>query len=186
MANLDNMAMPVSKELKRNWGWLLALGILFEILGFIGMGMVVTLTMVSILFIGVLFIAGGVIQLIDSFKCRGWKAFIWHVLIALLYIIAGGLVIYDPVAASAIITMILAWVLIVIGVTRCVMAFSLKSSSRGWIWLLIAGVAAIVLGIMILMQWPMSSFWIIGLLLAIEMIINGWSYILLALAIKNA
>lgn len=182
---MDNMTTPVGNALKRNWGWLLALGILFVFLGFIGLGMVVALTMASMLVIGGLFIGGGIVQIIDSFKCRGWKAFIWHILIALLYIVAGALIIYDPVFASTLITMMLAWVLIVIGAARCVMALSLRQGS-GWVWLLLAGIAAIVLGIMILMQWPMSGMWVIGMLLAIEMIINGWSYILLALALKSA
>ncbi len=39
-------------DLKKNWGWFLALGILFIILGFIGLGMSVALTIVSVTFFG--------------------------------------------------------------------------------------------------------------------------------------
>ena len=39
-------------DLKKNWGWFLALGILFVILGFIGLGMMVALTIASVVFFG--------------------------------------------------------------------------------------------------------------------------------------
>ncbi|KTD64095.1 HdeD family acid-resistance protein [Legionella spiritensis] len=184
MSNLDSMSATTRERLKRSWGWLLGLGILFLILGFIGLGMVTAVTLASVLFIGALLVIGGVIQLVDSFKCKHWNALIWHLLIALLYIFAGGLIIYDPILASTVITAILAWTLIVIGISRFFMAFALKQSS-GWFWVLLAGIAAIVLGIMILMQWPMSGFWVIGLLVVIEMIITGWTYVFLAIAIRN-
>lgn len=187
MTNRDNLSTGVRQELHRNWGWLLTLGIIFVVLGVIGvigLGMVVGLTLASVLLIGILLIVGGVIQVVDSFKCRGWKAFIWHLLIGLFYVFAGGLMIYDPVLASVVITAMIAWLLIIIGIARCIMAFTIKASN-GWYWLLLAGMAALVLGILILVQWPMSGFWVIGLFIAIEMMINGWSYIFLALAMRK-
>lgn len=168
----------------RNWKWLLMLGILFVILGCFGLGMVVGITFVSMLFLGGLLIIAGISQIVDSFCCKGWQAGLWHAFIAVLYIIGGGLVIYDPFLASAIITAMLAGVLIVIGVSRLFMAASLRGSA-GWGWLFFAGLVAIALGIMILMHWPMSGLWIIGLFITIEILIDGWTYIFLALAMKR-
>ncbi|WP_028387534.1 HdeD family acid-resistance protein [Legionella fairfieldensis] len=181
-ANTDKQT---ALELKRNWGWLLALGILFVILGCIGMGMVVGLTLASMLFLGILLLIAGVSQIIDVFKAKYWKAVAWHALIAVFYIIGGCLVIYDPFLASTLITALLAGVLIVIGVTRFIMALKLYGSA-GWGWLLVAGLIAIALGIMILVHWPISGLWVIGLFIAIEMIVDGWTYIFLALAIRRA
>ncbi|KTD24359.1 HdeD protein [Legionella lansingensis] len=173
------------RELKRNWGWLLALGILFVILGCIGLGMLVGLTLASMLVLGVFLIIGGILQIIDVFKCKRWKAVAWHAFIALLYLIGGGLVIYDPFLASALITALLASVLIIIGISRFFMAILLRGAS-GWGWLLFAGIIAIALGVMILLQWPLSGLWVIGLFIAIELIVDGWTYIFLALAFRRA
>lgn len=170
---------------KRSWGWLLALGILFVILGCIGLGMVVGLTLASMLFLGVLLIIAGCSQFIDVFKGKNWEAVAWHALIAALYILGGSVVIYDPFLASTIITAVLASVLIIIGLTRFIMALKLRGSS-GWGWLLFAGIIAIALGIMILMHWPISGLWVIGLFIAIEMIVDGWTYIFLALGLRRA
>jgi uncharacterized membrane protein HdeD (DUF308 family) len=174
----------VSIDLQRNWGWLLALGILFVILGMIGVGMTVGLTLVSMLFLGMLFILAGFVQIVDVFKSHEWRGVVGHALIAVLYIMGGGLVIYDPVLASSIVTALIAWVLIIIGVTRFIMAIVLRHAS-GWGWLLFAGIVAIVLGILILIQWPYSAMWVIGLFIAIELIVNGWTYIFLALGMRT-
>ncbi|WP_195912515.1 HdeD family acid-resistance protein, partial [Legionella pneumophila] len=102
-----------------------------------------------------------------------------------LYIAAGCIVLYDPFLASTLITAFLAAMLIIIGLTRMIMAFALKDS-KGWGWLLLAGITAIILGILILMQWPISGLWIIGLFIAIELIVTGWTYIFIAISVKTA
>jgi len=171
------------KELGRSWGWLCGLGVLFVILGGIGLGMVVGLTFASVLFLGVLLLIAGFSQMIDVFKSKHWKGVVWHAFIAVLYLIVGGVVIYDPLLASTLITAAIAWMLIIIGLTRFIMAMVLRHTA-GWGWLLIAGLTAIVLGVMILLQWPYSGLWVLGLFIAIELIVNGWSYIFIALAIR--
>lgn len=183
---MTNSMNPTPTEmLKHSWGWLLALGVLFVILGTIGLGMVVYVTIASMLFFGILLIIAGVFQAADVFKHKRWKGVFWQALIAALYLIGGLVVIYDPLLASTLITAMLAVVLIIIGTTRLLMALLLKDM-KGWGWVFLAGIAALVLGILILIQWPASGFWFIGLFIAIEMIINGWSYILIALSIRNA
>ncbi|WP_298622379.1 HdeD family acid-resistance protein [uncultured Legionella sp.] len=183
MTDSKKVRQPTVGGLKRNWGWILGLGILFLFLGCIGLGMVVGLTLVSMYFFGALLIISGITHAIDVFKHTEWKGIFWQALIAVLYIAAGCLVFYDPFLASTLITGILASVLIVIGLTRIIMAIALKDS-KGWGWLLLAGIAAIVLGGLILAQWPISGLWVIGLFIAIEMIVNGWTYIFIALSLR--
>ena len=183
MSQPDDFPDLLNMSFKRSWGWLLGLGILFIVLGCIGLGMVVGLTLVSMLFFGILLIVGGFSQIVDVFRCKQWKGALWHALIAAFYIVGGGVVLYDPFLASTIITAILATVLIVIGLTRFIMAVMLRDE-KGWGWLLVAGITAIVLGIMILLQWPISGLWVIGLFIAIEMIVNGGTYIFIALSAR--
>lgn len=169
--------------LKRNWGWILGLGILFLFLGFVGLGMVVGLTLVSMYFFGFLLIVSSITHVVDVFKHKEWKGIIWQALIAVLYLAAACLVLYDPFLASTLITAILASVLIIIGFTRFIMAIALRDS-KGWGWLMLAGMTAIILGCLILAQWPVSGLWVIGLFIAIEMIVNGWTYIFIALSLR--
>jgi uncharacterized membrane protein HdeD (DUF308 family) len=177
--------MEPLKPIAKNWKWLLALGILFIILGTIGLGLTFLLTIVKVLFLGVLLLIGGAAQLIEAFKHKGWKSLLWNILIALFYLGAGVLVIYDPVGVSIALTLVLAFALIAIGIFRIIMALQFKLAQVRWMTLL-SGIASIVLGALILAQWPVSGLWVIGLFVAIELIIHGWSYVFIALAARQA
>ncbi len=146
--------------------------------------MTFTLTVASVLLFGVLILIGGVAQLVQAFQDKGWKSVVWHVLIALLYIAAGVLVMRNPVGASLLLTVMLAGALVAVGVLRIIMAFQLRGDS-GWVWLLIGGIVTLLLGFMIFAKWPVSGLWVIGLFVAVEMIVNGWSYIAIALAARR-
>ncbi len=70
-----NDAIQTRMEVARqNWGWLLTVGILFVLLGTIGLGMTVALTLTSILFLGAFLLVGGVFSLAASHgeRSEGW------------------------------------------------------------------------------------------------------------------
>lgn len=183
MANTKDTITAVPDTLKRHWGWLLCLGTLLMVMGCIGLGMEIGLTLVSMYFFAALLIISGISHFIDSFKFTKWNVALWQILISILYLVGAGIVFYDPFLASAVITAFLAWVLIIIGVSRMIMVMSLKDS-QGWGWLLFAGITAVILGVLILMQWPVSGLWVIGMFIAIDMIVSGWTYIFIALALR--
>jgi uncharacterized membrane protein HdeD (DUF308 family) len=183
--DLSAIRDTVFGELKKKWGWLLTLGIMLIILGSLGVWMSFAMTLATVILFGALLTVGGVFQLLNAFQLKGWKSVLWHVLIALLYIAAGIVIFIDPVFASLGLTMALAWILIAVGLLRILMALQLRPAS-GWGWPLASGLIAIVLGAMILAQWPASGFWVIGLFVAIEMIVNGWSSVFVALAARKA
>ena len=174
---------PEWGDLAHNWGWLLAQGILLVVLGTIGLGMTIWLTLASVFIFGVFLVIGGGVQIFQTFKCRGWRSILWHGLIAVFYVLAGFSIMADPLAASTLFTLLLAGALVGIGVMRLVIAFQMRGA-KNWFWPLIGGIAAIFLGLMILARWPVSGLWVIGLFVAIEMIFGGWAYIFIALGAR--
>ena len=172
-------------ELGRNWLWLLVLGIFSAILGVVGLGMTFFLTLASVLYFGVLMMIGGVVQIVHAVKCSGWKSVISHVLIGLLYVVAGFMIVARPLLASVVLTWTVACILIAVGVLRLVMAIQHRAM-HGWTWTFLAGVATVLLGLMILARWPTDALWVIGLFLAVELIINGVTAIFVALAARVA
>lgn len=178
--NIDTVAM---NEISKKWGWILAIGVLMLILGTIGIGATFALTLTTVMFFGILILIGSGFQLLDAFRYKGWSL-IGKMLIALLYLAVGFIMVKNPLLASTTLTLFIAWALIAVGIVRIIMAFQLRGVD-GWIWTLISGIAAIVLGIMILNNWPESGLWVIGMFVAIELIFNGWGMIMLALAVKN-
>jgi uncharacterized membrane protein HdeD (DUF308 family) len=176
---------PLFGELSRHWGWLLAVGILSVILGTIGLGMTWMLTLVSVVYFGVLLIVIGVAQLLQTFKAAGWKSTFLQILIGLLYLAAGIMVVSRPLLASLTLTWALGFALIVVGVMRIVVGVQHRGTS-GWGGGVVGGIITLLLGLLILAKWPSDALWVIGLFLAIELIVNGYTQILVALAARRA
>jgi uncharacterized membrane protein HdeD (DUF308 family) len=176
---------PLFGDLSRNWKWLLVVGILSVILGVIGLGMTFLLTLASVLYFGVLMLVAGGVQLFQAVKCSGWKSVVAHVLIGLLYALSGLMIVTRPLLASVVLTGTLAFMLLLIGVLRCVMAMQHRAM-QNWGWALVGGIVTVGLGLMILAKWPLDALWVIGLFLAIELIVNGWSLVFIAVAARTA
>jgi uncharacterized membrane protein HdeD (DUF308 family) len=179
-----NINDEVFGELKKNWAWMLSLGIIMVILGTIGLVMTVVFNEIVVMYFGFLLLFGSGVQLMQAFRAEAWKGRFWHILIALMYIAGGIIAVTEPVVAGMTLALLIAWTLVVIGVLRLVMAFQMRGAN-GWLWTLLGGVLSVALGIMIMNEWPQSGLWVIGLFVAIEILFAGWSQIMIALAAKN-
>ncbi len=172
-------------DISRNWGWIMVGGVLLVILGIIGLSMEFTMTIISVLFFGIMVVIGGAIILINTFQAQGWKSKLWHMLIGLLYIAAGIVMINDPAGSAVWFTLFIAAYLLVVGFLRILTSFQMRGVS-GWGWTLAAGIAAVILGVMIFAQWPVSGLWAIGLFVSIDLLMQGISMITIAMAAKQA
>jgi uncharacterized membrane protein HdeD (DUF308 family) len=172
------------EEVKRNRGWYLALGILLVLLGTFAIGRTYLVTAVSVLFFGYLMIAAGAVQAAHAFwKERGWGGFFVDLLMGLLYIVVGFMIVANPQAGALTLTLLIAMFLILDGVFHVVAALSVRYPN--WAWMLLHGVVTLLLGIMIWRQWPLSGLWVIGLFVGIQMILNGWSLVMLGMVVRN-
>jgi uncharacterized membrane protein HdeD (DUF308 family) len=178
-------AAEVFGDVRKNWGWLLGLGILAILLGTAGLGRAFAVTIASMVFFGWLILLAGVFELAELFQCKGWKSVLWQALIAVLHILAGVCVLRNPLLASGVFTLLLAASIFAGGVLRIVLALQHRDHGA-WVWALIGGVAGVALGGMIASGWPASSLFVIGLLISIELILHGWTMVALALAARSA
>ena len=53
-----------------------------------------------------------------------------------------------------------------------------------WGWSLASGVIDVVLGMLILLEWPESALWVIGLFVGINLLFRGMNWIALGLALR--
>lgn len=170
--------------LRRNWGWLMGAGIILILLGMVGLVLTFLFSIASALSFGAMMLVGGGVLAVDAFRREGWKSRVLMLLVALLYIITGALVFNNPISALAALTLLAGSALIAVGILRIIMAFQVRPSPV-WVWVLISGLLSLVLGALIVAQWPMSSIWVLGTFLAIELIFQGWSYVMLAQAVRS-
>lgn len=171
------------EQIRKRWGWILALGILLAALGSVALGAATLATLATMEFIGWLMMVGGFLQAAHAFTCRGWSGFFIDLLAGLLYLVVGFMIVANPAATAVTLTLLVALFLILSGVFR--VAVALMIQFQNWVWLALHGMINVILGIMIWQQWPLDGLWVIGLFVGIDMIFNGWSLIMLGLAVKN-
>ena len=165
------------------WWWFLLLGIVLIILGALAIGVPVMVSVVAVTLFGILLLVGGVAQIIGSFWEGEWRGLMLHLLMGILYAVVGGLLIGNPLEGLAVLTLMLAALLIVGCLFRVIVA--MKMQFHVWGWVLLSGIISIFLGVLIWADWPVISLKVIGLFLGIEMIFNGWSWTMLGLDIRR-
>jgi len=170
-------------ELKRSWGWFLALGIALIVLGTIALGSALVMTIASVFFFGWLLIVAGVLEAVHAFWRKRWAGFFLDLLTGILYVVVGWMMVTNPKESALLLTLIIAMFLVFEGVFRIVAALTARYPHWGWV--LLNGVISLVLGLMIWRQWPYSGLWVIGLFVGIEMLFNGWSLVMLSLASRR-
>jgi uncharacterized membrane protein HdeD (DUF308 family) len=89
----------------------------------------------------------------------------------------------NPVASAATLTLFMAGFLMFAGFLRIVASLVLKMSAWGWVML--NGIISLTLGVLILYQWPVSALWVIGLFIGIELLMHGISLCALAFTVHQ-
>jgi uncharacterized membrane protein HdeD (DUF308 family) len=171
------------EALSRNWGWLLAVGILMIILGVVAIGAPVVATIAVQFMLGWLLVISGIAEGMHAFMVQGWRGFLFELLSALLYLGVGILLLVNPLEGALALTIVLAVFLLVEGIFKIIMALRVREH-RGWGWLLASGIVSLILGALIWAQWPASGLWVIGLLVGIQLLFTGWALVMLALAAR--
>lgn len=173
------------KVLRAKWGWIVALGVVFLIAGFVALGSAVAATASAVMIIGIMMIMGGAAEIVAAFSVKGWGKFAVWMLLGLLYVGAGIIALMNPFAAATILTLMLGAALVAGGVLRTFLAFSMKSAGKPWGWIVVSGLVTLLLGAMIIAQWPASSFFVLGIFLGIDLIFIGSGWVTMGLALKN-
>lgn len=155
---------------RRRTGWDIALGVLSVIAGIVALGHVALAGAISVLFLGWTILIGGLVLAFQAVV--GWRDTHkrWNLALgALLFLIGLGFV-RNPGVGLLTLTLLAGSLLLVGGSVRIVAAFQ-PDAPRGL--LLFSGGVTLILGLMVLSQWPVSALWFLGTMLGIELILDG-------------
>lgn len=172
--------------LHEHWRWFLALGIAMVVFGTVAVGSacIVTVTVTVAWLFGFLMLASGIATIVSSFSAGRWSGMLIHLLLGVLYTLVGFMIIDQPLNGAIQLTWIIAVFLIVSGVIRII--FAISERFTGWGWVLLNGAVTLLAGLLIYKQWPVSGLWVIGLFVGIDLILNGWAWIMLSIALRKA
>jgi uncharacterized membrane protein HdeD (DUF308 family) len=179
-----NMTMGTVGEVRQHANWFIALGVVFIIGGVFAIAMPLYSSIAVAIVVGWTLIIVGALQVIQSWSIRTWGGFIWQLVIGLI-ILAGGIsMIVDPIVATLTLTLLVGAIFIAKGIVQLILGFQFRPNAN-WGWIVAAGVLAVILGLMILAQWPLTGVWVLGTLAGISLIFSGWSYVMIAIAGRN-
>lgn len=181
--NLAQLAAAERAMLRRNWGWFVALGVVLTILGLAGLVFVGALSVVTVIFVGWLFLIGGVLEVGHAVFRKGWQGFWLDLLSGVLTLVAGLFILLRPIQGLGVLTMLLGILFLVGGIFRLAAGVAMNNPYRGWF--ILHGVISLVLGGLILADWPNSAAWVIGTFVAIDLLVSGMRLVSFGLEVKK-
>lgn len=165
--------MNTEHLLSKYWGWIFFIGIILVIIGAIAIATPFVATITSVVVFGWLLIFSGIIQLLYSFFGRHTNSLFMQSFVALLTILIGILMVSNPTVTAMALTLLLAVFFLTAGIFKIYGAVVWRFPQ--WGWTLVSGILSFILGILILVHWPSSALWVIGLFIGIDLIFTGWS-----------
>jgi uncharacterized membrane protein HdeD (DUF308 family) len=175
---------PADQPLRSKSGWIVALGVVYVIAGLIALSSIVFATRVTVFVVGIMMLISGIAEVINSFQFKSWGKFLVWLLLGLLYIVAGFVTFENPLLAAAVLTLLLGVALVVSGVMRIILAFSIREG-MSWTWVVLSGVVTLLLGLIILAHWPVSSLFVLGVLLGVDLLIIGIGWIFIGFGLRS-
>jgi uncharacterized membrane protein HdeD (DUF308 family) len=182
MTEIQTLEVQIPHEIVQYWGWFLAFGIGLLVLGIAATVRSMTATIVSMLFFGWLLLLASGIEIARAVMVGKWVGFFYHLLGAILFGVAGLLMVARPVVSAEVVTAFMGVFFIVGGLFQLIGSWAI--ALPGWGWQALDGIVAFVLGLLVLAQWPASGLWVIGLFVGIDLIFYGIAWITLALGLR--
>ena len=172
------------EALRAKWGWIVALGIIYLLVGVLALYSVVTATVASVFVVGIMMLIAGVAEVVNAFQLKSWGKFFLWVILGVLYIVAGFVTFENPLLVAALLTLVLGAALVASGIMRIILAFNMKEGTP-WIAVVFSGIVTFLLGVIILAHWPVSSLYILGLFLGIDLVFAGVGWIGVGISLKG-
>lgn len=162
----------LSREVSRRAGWSIFMGMLTAGVGVVMITYPLATATASTVFVGSALIIAAVAQLVFAFSSQTAARFVLTLLLGVLYGLAGVSLVASPGIGVVTLTAVLGAMLIAEAVLETVIAFS-SPSAAGRGGFLLNALVCLLLGVMILAQWPSSSIWALGTMVGVAVIWNG-------------
>ena len=184
--NPQEVRAALGRALHDHWGLFLAEGIILVILGLIAIVIPPLATLAATIVIGWLFVISGIAGLIMTFRARHAPGFWWALLSAVVALVAGVLLLWQPLVGVLSLTFVLIAFFVIDGVLSIFLAIEHRRELVGrWGWILLSGIVDLVIAAIIWAGLPGTAAWALGLLVGIDLVFGGTALIMVALAARR-
>lgn len=173
-----------ARDVSGRWKWFLALGVIALIGGVFAILVPVAASISAAIVAGWALLFGAVSRLFAVFRADRASERVTHLVLGLLYLVAGLYLLLFPVSGTITLTIVLVAYFLASGAVQLVSAIQARGSGN-MAWGVFLGLLSIVLGVMIWADLPSSAAWAIGLLIGIQLVFAGTDLIMIAWAARN-
>lgn len=171
------------KKVNRSFGLMAVLGVLLVLAGLVGLVYTGLATLTSMFLFGWLLLIGGVVGLVQAVQSRGSSYFWLAVIVAAINIAAGFVILRRPEASAEALTMFAALLFLTGGLFRLVGALVVRGANFGLA--LVQGAFGVLLGFLILSNWPGNSLYVIGTFFSLALLFDGLSLIAMGMGARR-
>lgn len=180
------LAAAFKKSIAGHWRLFLAEGVVLIVLGLAAIIIPPLAGLATTIIIGWLFLIGGSVGLVASFGAHQAPGFGWSLFSAIVALLAGFVLLWNPWQGLATLTYVLIAFFIIDGILIIVLALEHRRELTGrWEWMMIGGVMDLVLAAIIISGLPGTLAWALGLLVGIDLVWGGISLIGMALSARS-
>jgi uncharacterized membrane protein HdeD (DUF308 family) len=182
----DELPRAIKGYLRAHWRLFLLEGIILAILGILAIAAPVIATLAVDIYIGWLFLLAGIVGLFAVFSMPNIASFLLSLIPAVLSIVIGGLLIWKPVEGALSLTALLVVFFAAEGLFQIVTSIAYRDYMEdSWGWILLSGIADLILAGIIVYGWPVTAAWALGVLAGVNLITSGLAIVMAAFAGRN-
>jgi uncharacterized membrane protein HdeD (DUF308 family) len=185
--DVTRLQSEMTAAVREHWKAFLIEGIVLVVLGLAAMIVPPLASLAVTIFLGWMFLISGVVGLAMTFWARQMPGFWWSLISAALALIAGLILLAQPVQGTLTLTIVVGAYFLAEGVATIMYALEHRRElSERWQWLLVGGIMDILIAAIIITGLPGSALWAVGLLVGINLLFGGATLIGVALAARNS
>lgn len=169
----------------RSRTWLIFGGIISLLVGVFAIAAPNLFSFVLTQLLGALCLVSGGVSIFQALFGKNSPHCFLSSLSAIIRIAAGSALLFFPIAGVAALTLIIAVVFLFEGI-GCIVTSLRMRSNPAWVWLLLNGIVALILGGMIYARWPIDAAWVIGLLFGIQSLFSGSAMLMMGISSRPA
>jgi uncharacterized membrane protein HdeD (DUF308 family) len=185
--DLPGIQAKMTAAIRNHWKAFLFEGILLVVLGLAAMIVPPLASLAVTIFLGWMFLISGIAGLAVTFWARQMPGFWWSLLSAVLALVAGIVLLAQPVEGTLTLTIVVGAYFLAEGVATIMYSLEHRRElSQRWSWMLVSGLMDLLIAAIIIAGLPGSALWAVGLLVGINLLFGGATLIGVALAARNA
>lgn len=186
-ATPGGIRQSIRETVRFHSGLFIAQGVIMTLLGIAALVWPQISSLAVELYVGWVFLISGIVGLGLMFYAPTAGSFVWALLTSALTLFAGVILLWHPTAGTVSLTLVLTAFFLAEGLFQIMAAISHRNDfPESWGWMVLSGIADLILVALIVAGWPSSAVWVLGVFAGVNLITSGIAILVVATTVRSA